>query len=78
MDLSFVDHDECNLHMVREFYANWTPETRSQYVTVRGTTMPISPKSINDLLGTTEDADPKVLMGLNIRPHTKRSDICCA
>uniref|UniRef100_M1DFU7 Putative plant transposon protein domain-containing protein n=1 Tax=Solanum tuberosum TaxID=4113 RepID=M1DFU7_SOLTU len=54
--------------MVREFYANWAPEARSHYVTVRGRNVPITPTCINDILGTPEDTDPLVLIGLNICP----------
>uniref|UniRef100_M1D8U0 Uncharacterized protein n=1 Tax=Solanum tuberosum TaxID=4113 RepID=M1D8U0_SOLTU len=34
MEFIFAEPEECNLHMVREFYANWAPEARSHYVTV--------------------------------------------
>ncbi|KAG5604798.1 hypothetical protein H5410_026290 [Solanum commersonii] len=36
MDFAFAELEECNLHMVQEFYANWAPEARSHFVTVRG------------------------------------------
>ncbi|KAG5616546.1 hypothetical protein H5410_016370 [Solanum commersonii] len=52
MEVVFADPDECNLHMVREFYANWAPEARSNYVTVRGKNVPITPTGINEILGT--------------------------
>ncbi|KAH0725944.1 hypothetical protein KY284_001809 [Solanum tuberosum] len=68
MEFIFADPDECNLHMVWEFYANWAPEVRSHYVTVRGKNVPITPTGINDILGTPQDTDPLVLTGLNIRP----------
>lgn len=68
MDFSFADLDECNLRLVREFYQNWKPTTWSQYVIVRGMNVPISPASINDILGTVEDAYPTMLTGMNRRP----------
>ncbi|KAG5577163.1 hypothetical protein H5410_057297 [Solanum commersonii] len=43
MEFIFADPKECNLHMVWEFYANWEPEARSHYVTVRGRNVPITP-----------------------------------
>ncbi|KAG5585360.1 hypothetical protein H5410_045794 [Solanum commersonii] len=53
--------------MVREFYANWVPEARSHYVTVRERNVPITPSSINEILAKPQDTDPLVLTGLNIR-----------
>ncbi|KAG5581284.1 hypothetical protein H5410_051911 [Solanum commersonii] len=67
MEFLFVDPAECNLHMVREFYANWALKARSHYVMVQGRNVPITPISINDILGTPQDADPLVLTGLIIR-----------
>ncbi|KAH0781965.1 hypothetical protein KY290_001563 [Solanum tuberosum] len=52
MEFIFAEPEECNLHMVWEFYANWAPEARSHYMTVRGRNVPITPTSINDILGT--------------------------
>ncbi|KAH0655763.1 hypothetical protein KY285_030645 [Solanum tuberosum] len=68
MEFIFADPKECNLHMVWEFYANWAPEARSHYVTVRGRNVPITPTCINDIIGTPQDIDPLVLTGLIIRP----------
>ncbi|KAG5576268.1 hypothetical protein H5410_056402 [Solanum commersonii] len=53
MDFIFAELEECNLHMVRVFYANWAPEARSHFVTVRGFNVPITPSSINDILDIT-------------------------
>uniref|UniRef100_M1DBE5 Uncharacterized protein n=1 Tax=Solanum tuberosum TaxID=4113 RepID=M1DBE5_SOLTU len=36
MGFIFQDPTECNVSMVREFYANWKPDARSHCVTVRG------------------------------------------
>ncbi|KAH0686462.1 hypothetical protein KY284_017015 [Solanum tuberosum] len=68
MEFIFADPDECNLHMVRKFYSNWTPEAQSHYVTVHGKNVPITPTYINDILGTPEDTDLVVLTRLNIYP----------
>ncbi|KAH0636011.1 hypothetical protein KY285_035712 [Solanum tuberosum] len=67
MDFIFAEPKDCNLHMVREFYANWEPEARSHYVTVQGRNVLITPSSINDILGSPHDTDRLVLTGLNIR-----------
>ncbi|KAG5571568.1 hypothetical protein H5410_061334 [Solanum commersonii] len=56
MEFIFAESEECNLHMVREFYANWAPEARSHYVMVRGRNVPIT--GINNILGTPQDTDP--------------------
>ncbi|KAK4706687.1 hypothetical protein R3W88_033753 [Solanum pinnatisectum] len=50
MKYIFAEPAKCNLHMVREFYANWAPEAKSHYVTVRGRNVPITPTYINDIL----------------------------
>ncbi|KAH0678643.1 hypothetical protein KY284_019728 [Solanum tuberosum] len=68
MKFIFADPEECYLHMVREFYANWAPEARSHFVTVCGRNVPITPIGTTDILGTPQDTDPLVLIGLNIRP----------
>ncbi|KAG5570504.1 hypothetical protein H5410_060270 [Solanum commersonii] len=46
----FAEPEKCNLHMVREFYANWAPKARSHYVTVIGRNVSITPTCINDIL----------------------------
>uniref|UniRef100_M1DJT1 Putative plant transposon protein domain-containing protein n=1 Tax=Solanum tuberosum TaxID=4113 RepID=M1DJT1_SOLTU len=78
MEFIFAEPEECNLHMVWEFYANWAPEAKSHYVTVRGRNVPITPTCINDILGTSQDTDSLVLTGLNIRPpyQTIRHTLC--
>uniref|UniRef100_M1DH54 Putative plant transposon protein domain-containing protein n=1 Tax=Solanum tuberosum TaxID=4113 RepID=M1DH54_SOLTU len=78
MEFIYAELGECNLHMVREFYANWAPNARSQFVTVRGVNVPITPAGINDILGTPQDTDPLVLTGLNIRPSYRviRHTLC--
>ncbi|KAH0669439.1 hypothetical protein KY285_025463 [Solanum tuberosum] len=68
MEFVIAEPEGCNLHMVREFYANWAPEARSHYVTVRGRNVPITPTGITDILCTPQDTDPLVLTGLIIRP----------
>ncbi|KAG5581535.1 hypothetical protein H5410_052162 [Solanum commersonii] len=61
MEFIFAEPAECNLHMVREFYANWAPEARSHYVTVRDRNVPITPTGINDILGTLKDTNSLML-----------------
>ncbi|KAH0753487.1 hypothetical protein KY285_006635 [Solanum tuberosum] len=68
MEFIFAEPGECNLHLVREFYANWASDARSHFVTVRGLDVPFTPTIINDIVGTSQDTDPLVLIGLNIRP----------
>ncbi|KAH0712429.1 hypothetical protein KY289_008388 [Solanum tuberosum] len=36
MGFIFQDPSECNISVVREFYANWKPDARSHFVTVQG------------------------------------------
>ncbi|KAG5577264.1 hypothetical protein H5410_057398 [Solanum commersonii] len=54
--------------MVHKFYANWAPDARSHFVTVRGVNVPVTTTGINDILDTPQNTDPLVLIGLNIRP----------
>ncbi|KAG5576062.1 hypothetical protein H5410_056196 [Solanum commersonii] len=68
MEFIFVEPRECKLHMVREFYANWATKSRSHFVKVRGLDVPLTPVVINDKVGTSQDTDALVLIGLNIRP----------
>ncbi|KAH0716674.1 hypothetical protein KY290_012936 [Solanum tuberosum] len=68
MEFIFVELSECNLHMVREFYANWATESRSYYVKVRGVDVTLTPTILIDIVGTPPDADPLALTGVNIRP----------
>lgn len=68
MKFIFAERGECNLHMVREFYASWVPDTRSHFVTVRGVNVTITPAVLNDIVRTSPNAKPLVLTELNIRP----------
>ncbi|KAG5630182.1 hypothetical protein H5410_001899 [Solanum commersonii] len=68
MEFIFTESKECNLHMIQEFYANWASEMGSHYVTVRERNVPITPSGINDILGTPQDMNPLVLIGLHICP----------
>lgn len=53
MEFIFSKPEECNLHMVREFYVIWAPKARYHFVTVKRVEMPITPAHINDLLSNT-------------------------
>ncbi|KAG5575871.1 hypothetical protein H5410_056005, partial [Solanum commersonii] len=68
MEFIFAEGRECNLQMVREFYANWEPDARSHFMTVRGVIVTITPAVLNDIMGTSPNAEPLVLTGLNVRP----------
>lgn len=68
MYFAFVELNECNLHMVWEFYTNFAPEVRSHFVTVHGRNVPITPTCINDILGNYEETNPLVLTMMNIHP----------
>ncbi|KAH0722863.1 hypothetical protein KY290_005520 [Solanum tuberosum] len=68
MEFIFAEPGKCNLHLVREFYANWASDARSHFVTVQGLDVPFTPTIINDIVGTSQDTDPLVLIGLNIPP----------
>ncbi|KAH0714807.1 hypothetical protein KY284_007712 [Solanum tuberosum] len=61
------DPSECNVSVVRKFYANWKPDARSHFVTVRGVEVPITLSAINQILRTT-DAPSDSLTGININP----------
>ncbi|KAG5620145.1 hypothetical protein H5410_005363 [Solanum commersonii] len=67
MGFIFQDPSECNVSVVREFYANWKPDARYHFVIVRGVEVPLKPSAINQILGTA-DAPSDVLMGINISP----------
>ncbi|KAH0710902.1 hypothetical protein KY284_012329 [Solanum tuberosum] len=67
MDFICQDPSECNVSVVWEFYANWKPDARSHIVIVRGMEVPLTPSSINQILGTA-DAPSDVLTGINISP----------
>ncbi|KAG5581028.1 hypothetical protein H5410_051655 [Solanum commersonii] len=68
MEFIFTKPEECNLHMIRKFYANWAPDVRSHFVTMRGVNMTITLMGINDIVATPQDTDPLVLTGMNICP----------
>ncbi|KAH0761031.1 hypothetical protein KY290_017104 [Solanum tuberosum] len=67
MGFIFQDPSECNISVVREFYANWKPDARSHFVTVRGVEVQLTPSAINQLLGTA-DSPSDVLTTINISP----------
>jgi hypothetical protein len=67
MQFLFAAPKPCNLHMVREFYANYQTDKRTHYITVRGVEVPLSPMAINEILGTPE-GDSTELTELNIQP----------
>uniref|UniRef100_M1DFB8 Putative plant transposon protein domain-containing protein n=1 Tax=Solanum tuberosum TaxID=4113 RepID=M1DFB8_SOLTU len=60
LGLRFIfDHPgDCNLSLVREFYANWLTETKYKTVPIRGRDVKFSARILNELLGTPDcDAD---------------------
>lgn len=64
---------ECNLYLLREFYANWDPRDPNHEVKIRGKVVTFTAKDLNDLLGTPE-ADAVQLRQLIITPpytHTR-------
>ncbi|KAG5596044.1 hypothetical protein H5410_037276 [Solanum commersonii] len=68
MKFIFNEPIECNLHMIREFYANWATEFRSHFVKVQGVDVTLTPAILNNIVGIPPDADSLVLTWLNIRP----------
>ncbi|KAH0712076.1 hypothetical protein KY289_008035 [Solanum tuberosum] len=48
----FDNSGDCNLTLVREFYANWLTETKYKIVPVRGKDVKFSARILNELLGT--------------------------
>lgn len=54
MGFIFQDPSECNVSMVRDFYANWKPDSMSHFVTVQGVEGPMTPSVINQILGTND------------------------
>ncbi|KAK4724170.1 hypothetical protein R3W88_026949 [Solanum pinnatisectum] len=67
MGFIFQDPSECNVSVVREFYANWKHDARSHFVAVRSVEVSLTPSMINQVLGTSE-APSDILIGLNISP----------
>uniref|UniRef100_M1CNG2 Uncharacterized protein n=1 Tax=Solanum tuberosum TaxID=4113 RepID=M1CNG2_SOLTU len=53
MEFIFAKPTECNLHLVREFYANCELEARSHIVKVWDTNVTLAPLLLNELLRTT-------------------------
>uniref|UniRef100_M1DMX9 Uncharacterized protein n=1 Tax=Solanum tuberosum TaxID=4113 RepID=M1DMX9_SOLTU len=45
MEFIFAEPGECNLHVVREFYA-WAPDARSHFMTVWGVNVLITPADV--------------------------------
>lgn len=68
---------ECNLHLVREFYANWDPRDLDFEVNIRGHVVTFTAHDLNVLFGALEaDIDP--LRQLNITPpYTDISHLLC-
>uniref|UniRef100_M1DCD9 Putative plant transposon protein domain-containing protein n=1 Tax=Solanum tuberosum TaxID=4113 RepID=M1DCD9_SOLTU len=48
----FDNPGDCNLTLLREFYANWLTETKYKTVPVRGRDIKFSARILNELLGT--------------------------
>ncbi|XP_047266679.1 uncharacterized protein LOC124897641 [Capsicum annuum] len=67
MQFLFYQPYECNLRLVREFYANWDPYNGDSSVQIRGQLVTFTPHTLNVLLGT-PDADPQILKELYIQP----------
>ncbi|KAG5606880.1 hypothetical protein H5410_028372 [Solanum commersonii] len=64
----FENLGDCNLTLVREFYANWLTETKYKTVPVRGEDVKFSAQILNELLGT-PNCDPNVFNDLKDKPH---------
>ncbi|MCD7458900.1 hypothetical protein HAX54_039572 [Datura stramonium] len=73
----FDARGDCNLNMVREFFANWMPKERSNQVKIRGQIIAFVPISLNRLLGTPH-VDPQPFVNIVKKPpyrdikHTPR------
>uniref|UniRef100_M1DRI3 Putative plant transposon protein domain-containing protein n=1 Tax=Solanum tuberosum TaxID=4113 RepID=M1DRI3_SOLTU len=48
----FYHPGDCNLSLLREFYANWLTETKYKTVPIRGRDVKFSARILNELLGT--------------------------
>lgn len=57
MKFVFEEPIECNLHLIREFYANWDPQQADFSVQIRGQAMKFEAHVLNTILGTPE-TDP--------------------
>lgn len=67
MGFIFQEPSECNISVVREFYAKWKTNSHSHYVTLRGVEVPFNSTVLKQLL-VTVDASSNVLTGINISP----------
>ncbi|KAG5572506.1 hypothetical protein H5410_062272 [Solanum commersonii] len=63
----FENSGDCNLTLVREFYANWLTETKYNIVPVRGKDVKFSAQILNELLGT-PNCDPDEFNTLKDKP----------
>ncbi|KAH0754921.1 hypothetical protein KY290_025191 [Solanum tuberosum] len=63
----FDNLGDCNLTLVREFYANWLTETKYKTVPVRGRDVKFSARILNELLGT-PNCDPDEFNNLKDKP----------
>ena len=62
INMNFIFHQptECNLHLVREFYANWEPSDPDHELKICGKVIRFTAADINELLGIPE-ANPNFL-----------------
>ncbi|MCD9644868.1 hypothetical protein HAX54_033381 [Datura stramonium] len=74
LNFIFEEPRECNLHLIREFYANWNPTLRSLTVKIRGQVVTFEPHHLNAILGA-RYTDAHFLRQLNITPPY--ADIKC-
>lgn len=51
MNFIFQDSSECNVNIMREFYANWKIGDHSHYVKMRGVEVLLTPTMLKQLLG---------------------------
>ncbi|KAH0761116.1 hypothetical protein KY290_017189 [Solanum tuberosum] len=63
----FENLGDCNLTLVRKFYANWLTETKYKTVPIRGKDVRFSARILNELLGT-PNCDPDEFNGLKDKP----------
>ncbi|MCD7460847.1 hypothetical protein HAX54_044595, partial [Datura stramonium] len=63
MDFIFNKPRECNLHMVRDFYANWDPTLCIHTIKIQGQVIQFEEHPLNAILGT-PDTDPHPLRQL--------------
>ena len=58
MGFVFNRPTDCNLHLVRELYANWNPDAPTCLVVVRGSDVILDSLSLTGLLGVPTRASP--------------------